>query len=144
MAVTYIHRRFLDECRAQGMEIVYHKPSVLGGFSFLRALSRERPDLLVLVNFAPEKHAPLQILDQIRAPRMVWFLDDPHNFINADVRFGTNDFLFSGICPMKHFSERMARYRWIIFLRCRSRSDRSESARNIHRSGEFYWAGRFF
>lgn len=103
MAVTYIHRRFLDECSAQGLEVVYHKPSVLGGFSFLRALSHERPDLLVMVNFAPEKHAPLQILDRIRTPRMVWFLDDPQNFVNAGVRFGKNDFLFTWDMSYKTF-----------------------------------------
>lgn len=95
MAVSYIHKRFLEECRAQGLQVIYHKSAVLGGISLVRAMARERPDCVVMINLAPEKYAPLALLDRLRVPRMVWFLDDPHNFIDEKVRFGSLDFLFT-------------------------------------------------
>ncbi len=95
MAVYYIYKRFLDECAAQGTEVVYHKPSAIGGISLIQAIIKDKPDALVFVNLAPEIYAPLVILNKLRLPRMVWFLDDPHNFIEEEIRFGQHDFIFS-------------------------------------------------
>lgn len=105
MAVSYIHNRFLEECRVQGIHVIYHKSAVLGGIGLTRAVAREKPDCVVMVNLAPEKYAPLALLDRMRVPRMVWFLDDPHNFIDAKVRFGQHDFLFTWDISYQSFFE---------------------------------------
>jgi spore maturation protein CgeB len=94
-AVTYIYRRFLETCQSLGLEVVYQHLSIVGGIDFLCSLIAEKPDCVVLVNLSPAMFAPIQILDCIQLPRMTWFLDDPHNFMDETTRFGKHDFLFT-------------------------------------------------
>ena len=103
MAVYYIYKRFLDECAAQGAEVVYHKPSAIGGISLIQAIIHEKPDALIFVNFAPGIHTPLLLLNKLRLPRITWYLDDPHNFIDKNVCFCQHDFIFTWDASYQQF-----------------------------------------
>lgn len=92
-AIPYIQKRFLQECARLGVEVVYHKPSFIGGIALLRDISRERPDFLLCINKSPSELAPIQILDQLRLPRLIWCIDDPNVFIKD--AFGLHDFVFT-------------------------------------------------
>lgn len=95
MAVPYIQERFLLECVRQGMEVVHHQPSIVGGIGLLSSIARERPDWLLFMNWHPSEFAPLSILNELRLPRVIWIIDDPHNFLPENSRFGPLDFVLT-------------------------------------------------
>ena len=95
MAVRYIQQRFLDECARLGMEVHWFTHPPLGGMALLREVARLRPDWLLFMNWHPAEYAPIQVLNQLRLPRVTWCIDDPYSFLKDRHAFYAQDFIWT-------------------------------------------------
>ncbi|MDP8245272.1 MAG: glycosyltransferase [Candidatus Hinthialibacter antarcticus] len=92
-AVPYIQERFLDECRRNQMEVVYHEPGFRSDIRLLKQIAELRPDAMMMINRSPAEFARREQLDHLRLPRFIWCIDDPNCFV--DDAFGEHDFVFT-------------------------------------------------
>lgn len=93
MAVRYIQKRFLNECRQCDISIIDYTPGFANEVGILRAIHQFKPDCLLFINRSPGEYVNIEILNSIKLPRMIWCVDDPNSFLRDP--FHTHDVVFT-------------------------------------------------